>query len=85
MNGTAQVIGVDKVLKRNNTTRVNLHSEVNDTDEDEWKQLVALWLKEFHVKIAEYSIDPYYVYKTDQTDLYYMKLPNPIYVKSKNK
>ena len=76
---------ISAMLKRNKKFRINLHGEAIDTIDEDREIIISSWCKDFHANIAEADKPPEWVHNVDQTDLYYQKLPNGVYVDELNK
>jgi len=66
-------------MKRNNFIGLNLHGEAAEVDEEQ--QLLAIddFWRRVQEKIESLNIPQSWVYNTDQTGLFYQKLPNRLY------
>ena len=76
---------ISATLKRNNNFRIYLHGEAIDIIDEDREIIISSWCKDFHANIAEADKPPEWVHNVDQTDLYYQKLPNGVYVDELNK
>jgi DDE superfamily endonuclease len=76
---------LSKVLKRNNMLGVTLHGEASDISPEVRKATMAKWLVLFHAAIEDNDIQPACLYNPDEFGLFYQKLPNRMYVDSRQR
>ena len=76
---------ISNLLKRHDMTRVNLHREAEEIDKEKRIVTMSKWYGRFLTTFKETVVGPGCVYNADHTGLFYIKLPNRIYVPIDNR
>ena len=84
-NFTASSGWLQKVMNRHGFSRINLHGEANDMDDEERRLLMIPFRKKLVELCEDMNVTRDRVYNADQTGLCYQKLPNTLYVKKEKK
>ena len=71
-------------IEKHDMTGVNLHGEAKEIDKEKRIATMSKWYGKFSTTLKEIGVGPGCVYNADQTGLYYIKLPNCLYVPIEN-
>ena len=76
---------ISSALRRHNIERINLHREANSMTARECERFMAPWRQDLEDLCDNEISSSFCLYNTDQTGLFYQKVPNSLYVnKSEN-